>query len=58
MKNLSNNQPDQLINEKFQTSLMNDANILTDNEAFDPNTGSTGLKSALCKVRDADVGAS
>jgi anaerobic selenocysteine-containing dehydrogenase len=32
------------------------ANILTDNEAFDPITGSTGLKSALCEVRAAEVG--
>jgi anaerobic selenocysteine-containing dehydrogenase len=29
------------------------ANILTDNAAFDPITGSTGLKSGLCEVRSA-----
>ena len=29
------------------------ANILTDNGAFDPITGSTGLKSLLCRVEKA-----
>ncbi|MGD2167904.1 MAG: molybdopterin-dependent oxidoreductase [Gammaproteobacteria bacterium] len=32
----------------------NNANILTDSGAYDPITGSTGLKSSLCEVRPAD----